>query len=305
MSFSSQIKDEACRITLGQKCCASAELFGLSFGLEKFEVDNISITTMNSALVRRIIRLLKRIDKKNVALKESKRVGKNFSYSIGFDEDNNGNVFKICKCLDFDFAKEYVKDLGDCCRRSVIRGFFLAGGYVSDPEKDYSAQIKFINANAMELASEIFMLLDLKVGKIFREQRHLIYIKEAEVIVTLLSIIGAYNALMEIENVRILKEVKNNVNRAVNCENANLEKIVNTSLKQIADIRLIQSTIGLNKLEERLKIIALARLENKEVSLKELGEIMEPSLGKSGVNHRLKRIRQIAEEIRRGRGDLK
>ena len=133
-----------------------------------------------------------------------------------------------------------------------------------------------------------------------RKNSFIIYIKEGEQIVDLLNIVGAHTSLLELENIRIMKEMRNNVNRLVNCETANLSKTVNAAVRQVESIKLIQSTIGLQRLPKNLKEVAELRLSYPDESLKELGEMLNPPVGKSGINHRLRKIEKIAEEIRSG-----
>ncbi|HOO13287.1 MAG TPA: DNA-binding protein WhiA, partial [Bacillota bacterium] len=135
-----------------------------------------------------------------------------------------------------------------------------------------------------------------------RKGSFVVYVKEGEQIVDLLNIMGAYSALLKFENTRIYKDMRNNVNRIVNCETANLTKIINASVKQIENIEYIRDTVGLGSLPPNLREIAELRLNYPDASLKELGQMLTPPLGKSGINHRLRRIEELAEGIRLTRG---
>lgn len=137
-----------------------------------------------------------------------------------------------------------------------------------------------------------------------RKKVFVVYVKEGSQIVDILNIMEAHVSLMDLENVRILKEMRNTVNRKVNCETANINKTVSAALKQIEDITYLRDTIGLGKLPAGLKETALARLENPEASLKELGELLSPPVGKSGVNHRLRKLGELADNVRQERGGL-
>ena len=139
---------------------------------------------------------------------------------------------------------------------------------------------------------------NLRSKVIQRKNSFIIYIKESEQISDLLSIMGAHSALFELENIRIMKEMRNNVNRLVNCETANLSKTVNAAVRQVESIKFIQSEIGLKRLPKNLREIAELRLNYPDESLKELGEMLDPPVGKSGVNHRLRKIEKIAGELR-------
>ena len=183
-------------------------------------------------------------------------------------------------------------------RRAYIRGAFIGGGSISNPEKTY--HLEFVT-HSEEYAVDLSKLINsygLNSKVIQRKNSYIIYIKEGEQIVDLLNIIGAQSCLLELENIRIMKEMRNNVNRLVNCETANLSKTVNAAVRQVESIKLIQSQIGLQRLPKNLREIAELRLNYPDESLKELGEMLDPPVGKSGVNHRLRKIEKIAEELR-------
>ena len=182
-----------------------------------------------------------------------------------------------------------------CCRRAYLRGAFLASGSVNNPEKNY--HLEFV-VNSPLLAADLQEMVN-SFGL------EVIYLKEGEQIVDLLNVMEAHLALMELENVRIVKEMRNDINRKVNCETANLNKVVGAAVKQLEDIMFIQSTMGLQKLPPQLAELAEARLQYPEKSLKELGSCLSEPLGKSGVNHRLRKISAIAETLREGKGEGK
>lgn len=191
-----------------------------------------------------------------------------------------------------------------CCKRAYIRGAFLASGSLSDPEKTY--HLEFVNSEydySVELRDLINSFgIDAKIVK--RKEHYIVYLKEGEQIVDLLNIMEAHVALMDLENVRILKGMRNNVNRIVNCETANLNKTITASVKQVEDIEYIERAMGISQLPQSLEEMASIRLNFPEASLKELGEMMNPPVGKSGVNHRLRKISSIAETLREGKGDF-
>lgn len=185
-----------------------------------------------------------------------------------------------------------------CCKRAFLKGIFLAVGSVNNPEKAYHLEMVFESQwMAMEVCS---VLRDMEIeGKLVqRKKYYVVYMKDGSTIVDFLNIIGAPLALMEMENIRIFKDVKNLVNRRVNCETANINKTVSASRKQIEDIRLIEACMGFQKLPEPLKQLAELRLEEPDASLKELGEMLNPPVTKSGVNHRLRKLSQIANDLK-------
>jgi len=202
---------------------------------------------------------------------------------------------------------EYLPYAGTINRKSglkaYLRGAFLASGSMSDPEKTYHLEIICHNHVLAKELNEIMDSFNLNAKVIMRKGSHVVYLKEGENIVDFLNIIGAHSALLELENIRILKEMRNNVNRIVNCETANLQKTVNASVRQVDNIRYIRDNLGFEKLPENLRDIAQLRLKYSDASLKELGEMLSPSLGKSGVNHRLRKLDIIAEKIRSMKGE--
>ncbi len=186
----------------------------------------------------------------------------------------------------------------NCCKRAFIRGAFLASGSISDPNKAYHFEIVCKSLPQAKQLQEVIntFLLDAKIVE--RKKHYVVYLKEGAQIVDMLNVMGAHVALMNLENVRILKEMRNSVNRKVNCETANISKTVNAAVRQVDDILLIQETRGLNSLPDNLQEIAQVRLDHPDTPLKELGALLDPPVGKSGVNHRLRRISDIAKELR-------
>lgn len=312
MSFSTIVKDELCRVELHDVCCLKAEILGVILTGDLFchekNSRNLKIITENAAFARRFYSTIRRVYGigPEVAIRRSSKLKKHISYSIilasldlinkifydfSINEVNSGN---------FDCIKNLLDRV--CCRKSFLRAAFLTGGSISDPEKTYHLEIASHNAICAHTIKELLKDYNINVKIITRKGSYVAYIKEGENIVDFLNIIGAHSALMELENVRILKEMRNSVNRIVNCETANLEKTVNASVRQVENIRLIEATIGIRNLPENLIDIATLRLENNDLSLKELGEMLSPKLGKSGVNHRLRKLDEIAEKIRENTG---
>jgi DNA-binding protein WhiA len=185
-----------------------------------------------------------------------------------------------------------------CCKRAFIRGVFLAAGSMSDPEKTYHFEVVLPDIRRARQLQEVInsFLIDAKI--VARKRNHVVYVKEGSQIVDILNIMEAHISLMDFENVRILKEMRNSINRQVNCEAANITKTVEAASKQIDDIIFIRDTIGFDNLAEGLEEIAKLRVSYPEASLKELGTMLNPPIGKSGVNHRLKKLCCIADGLR-------
>ena len=313
MSFSLKVKSEICRFTDLSKKEAIALMSAImkasgTLSLSGNRQIGFSVVTENAAIARVIFKLLKEhfdIHTK-LMVKRSNSLKKNNVYVANITEEMG--VRKLLKevailkneqfiALEYSIPESIIND--EQCKRLYIRGAFLGGGSISNPEKTY--HLEFVTHNedyAIEL-SNLINSYGLLSKVIQRKNSYVIYIKEGEQIVDLLNIIGAHTSLLELENIRIMKEMRNNVNRLVNCETANLGKTVNAAVRQVESIRLIQKEIGLNRLPENLKQIAEARLNYPDESLKELGQVVNPPVGKSGVNHRLRRIEKIAMELRK------
>jgi DNA-binding protein WhiA len=315
LSFSSLVKEEICRVedSCG-KCIAAqmAAILEINATVEKIN-DNeykIKISTENSAFMRKIYSDIKTMTgfHPEVIMKRSTKLKKHRGYTIYLSSNNVLNNILDKTGINIHFEKgQIVKNWTvfkmlnkECCTRTYLRYAFLSGGSMGDPEKSYHLEIASNDKQAIIELSKILNKYDLNSKIIERKGMHICYLKESENIIDFLNIIGAHKALMKIENIRIIKEMRNNVNRIVNCETANLDKTVNAASKQLGNIKYINRVIGLDKLPDSLKQIALLRLENKDLSLKELGELLRPQLGKSGVNHRLRKIEIIAEEIKSG-----
>ncbi|ENZ03644.1 DNA-binding protein WhiA [Clostridium thermobutyricum] len=314
MSFSSKVKGEICRYSDISKEEALAELSAIMkvSGTIAFSGLGLSfrITTENPASAKLIFLLLKEhfnIHSK-LMVKKSNSLKKNNIYMVVIDESmgvrellSTTGIFKEVDGimnLDYSIEKEMIES--DETKRAYIRGAFLGGGSISNPEKTY--HLEFVT-HSEEYANELCKLINsfgLNSKVIQRKNSHIIYIKEGEQIVDLLNILGAHTCLLELENIRIKKEMRNNVNRLVNCETANLSKTVNAAVRQVESIELIKASVGLQRLPKNLQEIAELRLQYPEESLKELGEMLDPPIGKSGVNHRLRKIEKIAEEVRSG-----
>ena len=187
----------------------------------------------------------------------------------------------------------------NCCKRAFLRGAFLASGSISDPQKSYHFEVVCQEWEQAQLLQELYHAFDLDAKIVQRKKYYVVYLKEGAQIVDALNVMGAYVALMNLENVRIFKEMRGSVNRIVNCETANINKVVGAACRQVENIHYIQSKMGLEELPPALREMALLRLEYPDSSLKELGELCDPPVGKSGVNHRLRKLGEIAEKLGR------
>lgn len=310
MSFASEIKKELTSIEVN-KCCAEAELAALirmngALSLSKHKC-TLDVQTENAAIARRIFSLLKRVYTYPVELlvRKKMKLKKNNVYIVRLIKDvpqllEKLNIFDEPYQFNHSIPKKYYKK--SCCKKAYLRGAFLAGGSVNNPEtSSYHLEISNFYKEHNQSICELLNSFKLRARQLKRRNGYIAYIKEAEKITEFLIIIGAHNALFKFEDVRIVRDMRNSVNRLVNCETANLNKTIGAAFRQVESIRLIEETVGLDSLPERLQEIAALRLENQEASLNELAEIIaDEKISKSGINHRLKRLDKIAEKIRNG-----
>lgn len=308
MSFAAETKNEL--INLEQDiCCVKAELAAIirMNGIVSTTVPNevLDIQTESAAIARRIFTLVKSIYKYPIELlvRKKMKLKKNNVYIVRLKKEIVPFLQKVHIEYDEDGFEQsdYLQSLDSkCCKRAYIRGAFLARGSVNNPKtSSYHLEIFNLDQEHNYLLCQLMNEFDLRARELQRRNGYIVYIKEAEKITDFLSNIGAYNGLFKFEDVRIIRDMRNSVNRIVNCETANLNKTISASVRQVESIKFIREVAGLEVLPDRLQEIALTRLEYPEVTLKELGEYLPSGkLSKSGVNHRLKKIEEIAESLR-------
>ena len=208
------------------------------------------------------------------------------------------------RCADITETVNGILLQQTCCRRAYIRGAFLAGGSISDPNKSYHFEIVCSTEEMAHQICDLICSFSMDAKIVLRKKSYVVYLKEGAQIVDILNIMEAHVSLMELENVRILKEMRNSVNRKVNCETANINKTVSAAVKQLEDITYLRDQIGFENIPKGLVEAALARLEHPEATLKELGESLNPPVGKSGINHRLRKLSEMADKVRQEQGGL-
>lgn len=309
MSFSSEVKDELLLQNPSSRHCQLAELLALfQFGARIVNGKNgglrILIQTENYAVARKCFTLLKKtfIICTDILVRSTKG-SKTRTYILSIDDSDS--VMKLIEALRLSLDCEsqlsfLVKNT--CCKRAYIRGAFLSAGSISDPEHSYHYEIAcdtLLQATAIKnLINSFEPEIHLEAKTTQRKKYYVVYVKEGAQIVDILNLMGAHKSLMDMENLRIVKEMRNSVNRRVNCETANINKTVSAAVKQIEDIRYIRDHGAFKDLSLPLLEMAEVRLENPDASLKELGELLEPKVGKSGVNHRLRKLSEIADKLR-------
>lgn len=312
-SFSSRVKEELSRQLSPARHCQIAEIAAIISLCGRIQIDEhdryrIKISTENVAVARKYFTLLKKTFNisTEIMIRRNAYLKKNCTFQVSVPKDADARkVLLATKLLDeHGEIGENLSVVGNlviqnpCCRRAFLRGAFLAAGSISDPEKFYHFEIACVTEAKARQIQNIIATFDMEARIVRRKKYFVVYIKEGSQIVNLLSVMEAPVALMELENIRILKEMRGSVNRQVNCETANINKTVSAAVKQIEDITYIRETEGLDKLPENLEEVARLRLERPEASLKELGEALNPPVGKSGVNHRLRKLSILAEELR-------
>ena len=313
MSFSSSVKDELSRQMPGARHCQIAETAAILSlcGRVKISASDhfwIEIHTENVAVARKYFTLLKKTFniRTDVSIRSGINPGRSRTYIVAVREHEEAlKVLQAVKLINsqgeigenLSLIRNVVLQ-NACCRRAFIRGAFLAAGSISAPEKFYHFEIVCPTEPKAEQLKNIIATFDIEAKVVPRKKYYVVYIKEGSQIVDILNVMEAPVSLMELENIRIVKEMRGSVNRQVNCETANINKTVSAAVKQIEDIRFIQSVAGLSGLPESLQEMARIRLERPEATLKELGEALEPPVGKSGVNHRLRKLSLVAEELR-------
>lgn len=286
MSFSSDVKKELLGQVPRSRHCQLAELAG--------------IINMDGAIDKDTGCLVLESENELVIHKYEVLMKKAFSVDAG-SPLTQGDTKRIMSALKLEkpgYAADGLILMQTCCKRAYLRGVFMAAGSISNPQKSYHFEIVCKSSSQAEQIQEILKGFDTDAKIVGRKSHYVVYLKEGSNIVDCLNVMEAYVSLMNLENVRILKEMRNSVNRKVNCETANIKKTVNAAVKQIEDIELIRDKAGFEKLPDVLKETARLRLEYPEATLKELGGYFDPPVGKSGVNHRLKKLSAIAEELR-------
>ncbi len=310
MSFSNDVKNELAHLETERPCCERAELAGLvrmdgAILIGGGRGVGLELSTENAAVARKAYKGLKKLFRveTEITVQRRNRLKKNIVYLVRVPGQPQMRELLDTLGLTRDglmYNPEISPFLVErpCCRRSYLRGVFLGAGSLSDPMNSYHLEIV---ANSEEYAASLVSLIE-KFGlhpKISsRKNVLLVYLKESDQIADFLNIIGAHGALLEMENIRIQKEMRNQVNRLVNCESANLNKTVDAACRQRMNIELIAHCYGLEKLPDGLRALAEARLQYPELNLRELGEMMDPPIGKSGINHRMRKLEELAEELR-------
>ncbi len=283
MSFSSEIKEELSKTNnLKNKEEVKYEFLGYLISSNiAIKKNKIEYSTENEYNINRLNKLLNNLN-------------------IDYDICVKGNLFVIK--FNIENITDYINLLGNIekenLKKAFIRGSFLGSGSINDPNKKYHIEISLENKQYANILKNILNEFDITFKELERKSSYSLYSKDGEEISKFLALIGASKAVINFEEIRVIRDIRNNVNRKVNCETANLNKTVNAAVRQIEDIKFIYKSKAEDKLSDSLKEIANLRMENPDISLVELGKLLKEPIGKSGVNHRLKKIQEIANELR-------
>lgn len=308
MSFAADVKKELTSLTV-QRNLAQAELAALIRMNGSLSLSNhqfvLNVQTENAAIARRIFTLLKEhYDVRSELLVRRKmKLKKNNVYIVRLKQETQ----KILLDLDIMDGLMFQSHIADEIKqsdekmRAYLRGAFLASGSVNNPETSrYHLEISSIYEEHNQDICDLLNQFDLNARTLERRNGYITYLKGAEKIADFLTLIGATNSMLKFEDVRIVRDMRNSVNRLVNCETANMNKTIDAASKQIENIHFIETTVGLQSLPEKLQEIAELRIQNPEISLKELGEMIPSgAISKSGINHRIRKINDFADNLRK------
>ena len=300
MSFSGTVKEELATQISPARHCQLAELAALiHFSGRTIEGGgHLCLETENEAVARKCFTIFKKAFNIDNVVTDGKG-------RLLPDDESETKVIQALhlggsdgRAITLEAPVSSLLIKNSCCARAYLRGAFLSIGSMSDPEKSYHLEFVCSERSQAEQLKNIIQEFHIEAKVIKRKKYDVVYLKEGAAIVDLLNVMGAHISLMNLENLRIVKEMRNSINRRVNCETANISKTVTAASKQIEDILLIRDKYGFDNLPDNLRQMAEIRLEYPDAALKELGSYLEPSVGKSGVNHRLRRLSEIADGIR-------
>lgn len=300
MSFSSQMKEELTRLPADKACCSKAELSGLMMGAGSIKLSSLGVqaelSTESSLVARKAFSLVKELYSVHATIErhERRRLNRNYSYRVLVDGEQARKMLEETGMLG---GKPVPKKLlrRNCCKSAFLRGLFLGCGTIANPEKSYQAEFVLSDEARASAVRDLLENCGIAAKTAARGEKYVVYMKLGEQITALMALTGAHATLLDYENVRAMKDLRNNVNRIVNCEAANLGKLSNAVARQCMCIEKLMQQDRFHLLDEELQMTAYARLDNPEATLRELADIL--GISKSGVSHRLIRIEEMANDL--------
>ncbi len=316
MGFSTDAKSELLRTACSEECCARAELnafflLGGSVSLRGLKKYALTMSSENAAVVRYGFTQLRQFVGLAPELRTAKtnQLGEHVRYQMTLEGDEALKLLDWLKLVDeasfFGIRREPAESVfeKECCRQAYLRGAFLVSGWVNLPDRAYDLEYAVQDERHAEILTELLRGFDIHARTTLRKGQQVVYVKDYEQVSSALGMLGAYQAYMALENTYILKQLHNSVNRQMNCDDSNTDKTVRAAAGQLADIEYLRAHDALDQLPRPLQEIAEARWNNPDANLTELGALLEPPIGKSGVNNRLRRLNAAAQRLREARGD--
>ena len=298
MSFSSEVKEELCREPIQKQCCARAEAYGALLYAHTFDHREVRIITSSAGFARRLPRLFRRAFGLafDVVPPEGKRGKQTFAV------DDPEKIAEIFRAYGYDAGTALAHHINfgileePCCQAAFVRGAFLAGGSITDPARRYHLELVTDHRSVSRETYSLLLEMGFSPKDAVRGNNCITYFKQSEAIEDFLTTIGAPVAAMEIMSAKVEKDMRNAVNRRVNCDSANADKVVNAAQEQLAAIRRLERTVGLGNLPDKLQEAAFLRIANPEASLADLAQLADPPVTKSCLNHRLRKLMAYTEE---------
>ena len=289
---------------LMKPCCVKSELFGFLFASAGISVEGrgkwrLTVRSEHPGVIRRLVLLLRSIPiTPGIRIIQANRLGGQQCYEIRIESEDTG---RLAEAIGFhpakrEIQKEYLQK--KCCQKTLLRGLFFGCGTIMDPKNGYLLEwITHGKETARSIWQFLLQCFSLRLGLVERKSNWVVYCKDSDGIMRILAEIGAHAAVLTIQNMLIVKNARNQANRALNCDSGNIQKMVDASKRQMDAIATIQKTIGFGNLSQPLRDVAIARMENPGASLADIGKALKPPVGKSGVSHRLRRLEEIAKSI--------
>ena len=300
MSFNINVKNDLCKINVQSICCMKAELYGICLFSHQFGQNGVVLNTENVFIAERLVEICRNLVGIELQMYKRKIHNQDDHFTYVVKSNDFTHIIRLMEYFGHD-KKEVSLRINranieeDCCIGAFLRGVFLSCGLITDPEKGYHLEFNIHHQNISKDFMFLLQELDLFPKFVSRKGNFIVYYKESENVEDILSSMGATKAAFGIMDVKVIKSVRNKVNRLANCETANIGKTVAASSDQIEAIKILRKRGMLRSLTNELREVARLRIKSPELSLRELGELMSPKLSRSGVSHRLKKLIELSQ----------